>query len=252
MGKKSILAFDICSSTLFVEDLKKRDLTDTYIQLIKDITYLLDENSSIYEFVVYKFLGDGFILIFPQKITVDKILLFIIHLTERCRSLLHIFTRKHIQTSQIPRVGITMGLDRGELIQIKLDGERTEYIGRSINVACRLQQKLTGPLEVNRCLMTNDMYNEIILDDFKRVCHPVRKKLKNINNDMAINCYEFYPSFYKNADLSVLRRSIRDVITEHLSTDKLNTARIEKLYEVSLNPGSAATVDEFINTQRLA
>jgi GGDEF domain-containing protein len=251
MGKKSILVFDICSSTLFVEDLKKRDMTDKYKQLIKDITDFLDENSSIYEFIIYKFLGDGFILIFPEEIEVDKILLFIINLTDRCERLLDIFIHKHIQTSEIPRVGITIGLDRGELIEIKLNKEQIEYIGRSINVACRLQQKLTGPFEVNRCLMTNDMYNEITLEDLKRVCHPVRKKLKNINNDIAINCYDFYPLFYKNADLSVLRESKRDIIKEYISNKKLKISQIKKLYEIAINPSSAATIDEFINTQRL-
>jgi hypothetical protein len=57
--------------------------------------------------------------------------------------------------------------------------------------------------------------------------------------------------FYKNADLSVLRESKRDIIKEYISNKKLKISQIKKLYEIAINPSSAATIDEFINTQRL-
>lgn len=249
MELKTVLTFDICSSTLFIEDLQKRDKTDKYKQLIKEVADYLEKDVLEYGYEIYKFLGDGFILIFSEKIVVDKILLFIINLTEKCKKILEVFSSKYIQTSEIPRVGITVGLDRGKLQEIKFDNDREEYIGRPINVACRLQGKLTEPEEVYRCLMTNDVYNELSINELKRVCYPVRKRLKNINNDKAINCYEFYPLYYKNANLLVLRETKRDEIEDYISNNRLTIPKVKKVYKVSTGVSSIESIDEYINSQ---
>jgi len=247
MVKKTVLVFDICSSTLFLEDLKIRNMTDEYKNLIKKVTDFLEENCSRYEFDIYKFLGDGYILLFPEETKIDKILLFVVSLTENCKSLLENFRHEYIQTAEDLKEGITIGLDKGELLEIKLNRKPTEYIGRAINIACRLQTKLSESGKVNWCLMTNDIYSKIIKNEFKKLCTPLEKKLKNINNNKAINCYELYPTYYKNADPSVLRESKQDTIKEDLSNKLLVIPQIQKVYEMATVPSSIETINEFIN-----
>jgi hypothetical protein len=58
-------------------------------------------------------------------------------------------------------VGITFGIDKGELIPLTMYGQQ-EYVGRAINIACRLQAAVVdkGRSPAYTALVSNRVYSE--------------------------------------------------------------------------------------------
>jgi hypothetical protein len=56
--------FDIASSSTVLEELKINDSLDNWANLLLDLEGFLTRNTNYYKYEIYKFLGDGWILLF--------------------------------------------------------------------------------------------------------------------------------------------------------------------------------------------
>ena len=184
----TVLIFDICSSTVFIEDLVKTDELDSYCNLLKDFKHFLSA-LNIDGMTIYKFLGDGFVLLFDKKVLFDEVLMVSKRTAEYAKERIALFVRDNIETTVIPRIGITIGIDIGNLKAIKLNGE-TEFIGRAINVSSRLQSSLKDKEHVNKILMSVKAYKNIIGQDIKRKCIERERVFRNISDNNRTRCYE--------------------------------------------------------------
>ena len=127
MIERYVLIFDICSSTIILEDLHRTNQSGRYMDLVDEINSFLYKNNIYFEYEVYKFLGDGFILIFNENTVVESVLLFIIRLVDNCNNMLSRFLDDYVEITKLPRFGITIGLDKGIIYKRNLN-EKKEYI----------------------------------------------------------------------------------------------------------------------------
>jgi hypothetical protein len=137
-----VVAFDLCSSSTIMEDLllsEKFDQYETFLTCVKRwlMNWTNKHAPGNGRFELYKFTGDGWILLFPAT-TNGKALI------ESIRSLCEMISAelaRHIipSLSGVPSVlGATLGVEEGNLIRMRMN-ERDEYVGRALNIACRLQ-----------------------------------------------------------------------------------------------------------------
>ncbi len=135
--QKIVLVFDVCSSTSILEDLLRSENEAQWRNLLVELKRFLRRESETHGFDVYKFVGDGWILLFNPAF--DARILFDI-LKRLCEEYDRLF-RKTIEpllSLEIESTGITFGLDKGALVHIGMN-ETREYVGRALNVATRLQ-----------------------------------------------------------------------------------------------------------------
>jgi len=250
MKERYVLVFDICSSSIILEDLHRTNQTNKYIELIREINNFINakENITKFKYEVYKFLGDGFIIIFDYDTIVENVLLFVIRLVDKCNKTIQKFIEDYVEVSVL-RVGITAGLDKGSIIDCKLNNGRKEYIGQPFNVATRLQSSLLKSEHVNKCLITKKVYKEISLKELKIICSPTSRSLKNIAGNREIICYEFTPLFYRNADVSELRESKKDTIQKHISEKPWITQNFIEIYTTSTGAVEDINIERFTKTK---
>jgi class 3 adenylate cyclase len=240
MSTRTVLTFDICSSTSIIEDLHRTGQTIRYDELIRAMHRFLEENSKNYAYDIYKFVGDGFILLFAESQIMDSIMTFSIALTTKCYVFINYFLAKYLETPALERKGITTGIDKGEVFSTKLkDPGMDEYFGRPINVACRLQASLDKPEHANKVLISKRCYQEIGRKALRIACVETKRKLRNVNSTMEIKCYEFAPLFFMKQELSTLRGSAEDAVAKQLKQEVDLVSEIEKTYTVALETTSA-------------
>jgi hypothetical protein len=90
-------------------------------------------------------------------------------------------------------IGLTFGMDKNKLVKIKMDG-RDEYVGRAINVACRLQGAIkdNDPAPQYKMLMSNHLFDSY-KDDFSGYeCREAKRELKNIAGDKVVSCTKIW------------------------------------------------------------
>lgn len=88
-------------------------------------------------FEVYKFIGDGWVLLFPPTVTGEALVSFLEKLCQLFKNKINRLVVPHLQSP--PSVmGLTFGIDQGELVRLVMMGN-DEYIGRPLNIASRLQ-----------------------------------------------------------------------------------------------------------------
>ena len=112
MTTKTVLVFDICSSTTMLDILHSESSVDMYFTLLRKITKFVELESVFLQYEVYKFPGDGFILLFPEDVSADMVLHFSLRLVLRCDALIRKFVSSKLPNQPIPRIGITCGIDR--------------------------------------------------------------------------------------------------------------------------------------------
>ena len=132
--------FDICSSTCIIEQLKATDSTGKWLDLIGQLDDYLHVHSKSVKFKIYKFLGDGWILLFEVNSSGRIVELFMNNLNQHFIKLLKNLVYPRLSDDKF-HFGLMFGLDIGELFSVKLNG-RKEYIGRPLNVAARLQSAI--------------------------------------------------------------------------------------------------------------
>ena len=161
-----VVAFDLCSSSKIMEDLllsEKFDRYETFLTCVKRwlMNWTNKHAPGNGRFMLYNFTGDGWILLFPAT-TKGKALI------ESMRSLCEMISAelaRHIipNLSGVPSVlGATLGVEEGNLIRMRMN-ERDEYVGRALNIACRLQdavkEKEPHP-ECYKAMVSARLFNE--------------------------------------------------------------------------------------------
>jgi class 3 adenylate cyclase len=139
---KIVVVFDLCSSSQIMEDLLLSDRFDCYETFLTCVKRWLmnwtEQHSQVKgHFQLYKFTGDGWILLFPATINGKALIHSMYSLCEMINAEL----ARHVipSLSSMPAVlGATLGVERGHLVRMMMN-EREEYVGRALNVACRLQ-----------------------------------------------------------------------------------------------------------------
>jgi class 3 adenylate cyclase len=177
--RKLVLLFDICSSTTILEDLIRTENQGAWQALLTKLKrFMWQLRRDVAPFEMYKFLGDGWILLFDDGAVTGAQL---IEIASRLCATYHDLFDTHVATflSGMPKhVGVTFGVDEGSLVRIVMN-RREEYVGRAINVAARLQsavkqQEGTPP---GTLLITKNAFARLRL---KRETELVRCKLANV------------------------------------------------------------------------
>ena len=182
--RKIVVFFDICSSTTILENLKMTDNETRWRNFLIDFKdYLIEQRSSV-RFIPYKFLGDGWILLFKPQSEGMAIFQLLENLSDKFDSLYKRRIR-NVQSTRIANLGLTFGMDIGDCIRFRMNG-RPEYVGRPLNVAGRLQgnvgQKEKKPQ--NKALVSKNLFATFkdkrkIMD--KYTVRTVKSQLNNIS-----------------------------------------------------------------------
>jgi hypothetical protein len=161
-----VVAFDLCSSSQIMEDLLLSEKFDQYEAFLVCIKRWLMNWTDKYlpgkgHFELYKFTGDGWLLLFPGATHGEALIEFMRNLCDMINAEL----ARHIipNLSSMPSLlGATLGVEEGNLIKMTMN-ERDEYVGRALNIACRLQSAVKDK-EPHPChykaLVSARFYNE--------------------------------------------------------------------------------------------
>ena len=183
-----VVSLDMCSSSDLIEELTlKGDLTRLQHFFTSLKQHLMHAQHELV-FDVYKFTGDGWILLFPVNTPGTELLAFL-------RSLCVFFKRefqkqilKYLDTP--PQVtGLVFCLERGILGRMKMFG-RIEYIGRAINIACRLQKAVgdKGGSPAYKALTSNAVFNDYFSEVQNYKVFRAKRTLRNIRGGAVFRC----------------------------------------------------------------
>ncbi len=186
-----VVAFDMCSSSRMLEDLTRTGSLKQYDRMLKNLRLWLAANALSSKFALYKFTGDGWILLFPAPtVTGEGLMSFLLRLSKKHQSFREHFVDGHLE-SRPDSVGLTFGLDMGPVRKLIL-GNEVEFVGRPINVACRLQSavkdKKPGP--DYRCLMSRKIYNTYMTEVEGFHFGSATRGLRNISGGESYQCYK--------------------------------------------------------------
>jgi class 3 adenylate cyclase len=136
--RRIVVAFDICSSTVILEDLLRTENQRRWRNLLIGMKKALVREAAQTPFDIYKFVGDGWLLLFEHdSISGARLMRFLETLSATYQHLFHngicevLGINDHL-------VGLTFGIDFGTLVKIVMNN-KAEYIGRALNLAVRLQ-----------------------------------------------------------------------------------------------------------------
>lgn len=185
-----VVAFDICSSSDVIEELTGRADINRYRRLIGQIKKHLAKAQKRILFDPYKFTGDGWILLFPAEGLNGK------HFLRFMKDLSTFFKRefkKLVKFLDTPpeTTGITFGVDKGPIFRTTIF-QAHEYIGRPINVACRLQGAIKDK-DVDpayRVLVTNAVYNGHLKPATGYSAVETTRSLRNIRGGKKFQCVQ--------------------------------------------------------------
>jgi len=187
--KRIVLVTDICSSSEIMEDLLRTEHIAIWRNLLINLKEQLAKKSKELDFELYKFTGDGWILLFGSDYDGRQILNFISKLSAQFEQEFKDSIFRHLENP--PDItGLTFGMDSGSLVRIVMM-ERQEYVGRAINLACRLQSAITETdiLSGYQVIISNPLFQrmEKEMEDF----HPdlISRRLKNIIRGGRFQCY---------------------------------------------------------------
>jgi len=186
--QKIVVTFDICSSTAIIEDLHKTENIIKWRDFLIWMKEYLTMKSKEMNFTIYKFTGDGWLLLFDYNYSGDDLITF---LQDFCKQFKMRYTKKIEDFLETPPdiSGLTFGIDHGSLVQILMNN-RMEYVGRAINVACRLQGAIKDrdKSPQYKALLTKPLYQSIrhLIPDIQHV--EVRRKLRNIAGGEEVHC----------------------------------------------------------------
>ena len=186
--KRTVVFFDICSSSNMLEDLILSENLRSMRDLILTIRGFIKKEAAVQGFEVYKFIGDGWILLFPPEWTGESLVILLEELCRRFEKHWTRYVKPRLQTRPAV-VGLTFGVDRGELVKFRMMGQ-PEYIGRALNVASRLQgavkQKDDNP--AYKVLFSNPSFKALRLSHDFRPSRTVTCTLRNIQGGATYSC----------------------------------------------------------------
>ncbi len=184
-----VVAFDLCSSSKLIEDLTRTKTLVAYDRMLTSIHQWLCSNAMQSNYVAYKFTGDGWILLFPvSKMDGPSLMRFLVALSKQHSALHKKFVDSHLES--IPSsIGLTFGVEMGTLRKVRF-GNEIEFVGRALNVACRLQAAVQnkGPELDYRCLFSRKVFNTYLekLKEFQ--FFDVERTLRNISGGERYRC----------------------------------------------------------------
>jgi class 3 adenylate cyclase len=139
--RRVVVFFDICSSTTILEDLLRTENQRRWRDLLIRLKTFLVSESQKTPFDIYKFLGDGWVLLFDSNtITGPQLMRLLERLCDEYERLFHHGICEVLGDDSC-QIGLTFGIDSGTLVKIVMN-QRDEYIGRALNVAARLQSAI--------------------------------------------------------------------------------------------------------------
>ena len=189
--RKIVVVFDICSSTSLLEDLKSSDNLEHWRDLLIALKEFLSDQSLRLHFDAYKFIGDGWVLLFPTETSKDGLLDFISGLSAAFYGHFYAQVEPFLQ-STAGVWGITVGVDSGELIRLEMN-EQIEYLGRAINVATRLQtatKELSGG-PADKALFSKNSFNSLGRGRAEFKVRETKVQLRNISNGQNYECFQW-------------------------------------------------------------
>ncbi len=143
IGGSAIVVFlDMCSSSKILESLAVRGRVSVFTEFVDELKVELLRVRSIANFVLYKFLGDGWILLFPAETDGTKLLDSLAKFSFAYQSLVELRVLQHIDLRP-EIIGLTFGVDVGDLIPAVMQGNK-EFIGRALNIASRLRDAVNS------------------------------------------------------------------------------------------------------------
>jgi class 3 adenylate cyclase len=186
--KRTVVFFDICSSSNMLEDLILSENLRSMRDLILAIRGFIKKEAAVQGFEVYKFIGDGWVLLFPPEKSGESLVTLLEELCRRYKKHWTRYVKPRLQ-SRPAVVGLTFGVDRGELVKFRMMGQ-PEYIGRALNVASRLQgavkQKDDNP--AYKVLFSNPSFKALRLSHAFRPSKTVTCTLRNIQGGNKYSC----------------------------------------------------------------
>jgi class 3 adenylate cyclase len=179
--RKVVVVFDICSSTTLLEDLLQTENQQRWRNLLIRLKKFLVEESQKVPFEIYTFLGDGWILLFDERVSGTALMAFLERLSVRYVWLFHDGICE-VLSGRDYSIGLTFGIDRGTLVRLTMNN-RHEYLGRPLNVASRLQgairQKDKKP--EGKLLASKSAYAHLGLSKTKKYAGKlVERELRNV------------------------------------------------------------------------
>ena len=203
-----VVTFDLCSSSKLLEDLTLSGNVEALGQMLGHLHHFLRAKTKELNGTVYQFTGDGWILLFPDSMNGKRFVSFLTELCELQHYALHSKVTRLLESTP-ERLGITIGIDRGPLLQVNFSG-RPEWVGRAINVACRLQSAIkdNDHEPEYKALLSKHLY-EKFRSDFT-VLHPVKatRSLRNIGRGPKFECMKvtlFRPSATSKPNVNIRR-----------------------------------------------
>jgi class 3 adenylate cyclase len=194
LERKIVIVFDICSSTAILEDLKQTDNLAAWRNLLIDMKNRLKYEATGLPIEVYKFIGDGWILLLsPDAVSPEQFHHVLKNISMWFFLMFGEYVRPLLQREPDP-IGLTFGMDMGDLIRIEMN-EQKEYIGRAINVASRLQGAIKS-LKGNpsgKVLCSKPLFNFVWKNNTVEL-EGVKKEivsLRNIANGQNYECVQF-------------------------------------------------------------
>lgn len=188
--KKIVVAFDMCSSSNILEELVLRqDIKPLRDALINMKKFLRDKSSEL-QFELYKFIGDGWILLFPEDTEGPAL----VHFLEELSRLYEREMKKRIipkLEQEPPVMGLTFGIDEGSLLRFMMMNKQ-EYIGRPLNIASRLQSSLKDKDKrpAYKVLFSQPAFRRLGLASVGRKAVEVTRALRNIRNGETYKCFK--------------------------------------------------------------
>jgi hypothetical protein len=186
-----VVAFDICSSSNVLEELAASGDLQRYTELIGSVKHYLADAQNTVLFEPYKFTGDGWILLFPNNTDGEHLFAFLRGLCEFFQDAFYQRVLRHL--AYHPSVtGLTFGIDRGPLLSPTIFGQQ-EYVGRAIDVACRLQGAIkdadTDP--AYKALVSNAAYLQYLSCAANHVrVSTVTRQLRNILGGVPLHLHK--------------------------------------------------------------
>lgn len=180
--------FDICSSSTLLEDPILTNHVGAMRNLLIHLKKFLLGESETYGYEVYKFIGDGWILLFPDDTDGKGLIKFLETLSRTFQHrLYHSIVPKLESTPTI--LGLTFGIDKGPLVKLIML-QHTEYIGRALNVASRLQSAIKdkGSAPQYKILLSKHAFESLRLPAGFRRTEAVSRSLRNIRGGRNYEC----------------------------------------------------------------
>jgi class 3 adenylate cyclase len=186
--RKLVVVFDISSSTTILEDLMRCERLDVWRNVLIAIKEEMMRHRKVFE--IYKFMGNGWILLFPPE-TKKDLLFETLNQLVNCFSFEYQIRVEPILQADPSPIGLTFGIDSGLLIKMEMNNQ-PEYLGRAINVAARLQSQAKSLAKdgySNVALMSKASFNSLSPDTTDFRATEQRMDLKNITGGEGFQCF---------------------------------------------------------------